>query len=857
MNKISYLLSLLFLSTNVAFGQVIYVDSSATGLNTGISWDNAFNDLQNALAIAQAGDSIWVVQGTYFPTDNLDRTISFNIPSGVKLFGGFQGSESNLQERDWDLYPTILSGDIGGVGDSTDNSYTVVYTEVHDTLTQVDGFIICDGNADDDEAVGAYSPFKFGGGVYVVSGSNDAGFNLTNCKLLDNTALYWGGGMFISGLSNSVGIQIKNSLFDSNTGTFGGGLYFTGDMSLISETYFKNTTFNANQSRDGYGSAVYLDHVFGNTVLGINSCIFSNNTVGDNIGGSSGGGALAFIRFGGVSETYLQVKNTEFVKNIGDGDASAIHIYYSSVGSDQTLIDGCVFEENKGGAVINNASTQGNLDNVFIVNNTKFVNNNSIAVSGDCNEINNCLFKNNSWNYGGSTMNNDFSTVINQCTFIKTDTTKRSGIWVGVPTQINNSLFYSAVPYTDTIIRGAAPVALNNCLLTAPTCDTSILMAEDTLLTCNNVITGVVPDFRDPANLDYRLTACSPGVDAGDNSLFDTTLYPIDVSGEPRVINGLIDIGAFESPVSIQLNSIQHVTCPGGMDGVVMPIFNGHAPFEYQWTTNNTLGNGIDSLVAGIYDLVITDSSGCTDSIMFELLEPELFDVVFETIPVTCPDGIDGLAEAFVSGGTASYEFLWSNGETDNVATNLSGGLQYLTVTDGNNCMHLDSVWITSPEAIMVEGDIVNATTSTSNDGRIEITTITGGTSPYSLEWSTGDTTNIIDELVSGDYILTVTDANDCVFTIGFLVSFLEGLDNVEKLKILVYPNPATNGVFVENITNESIRSVGLVNQLGQVTYLSNLTSGYIEFPNLVNGVYVLEIKTENGKLVKHLLILD
>ena len=89
-------------------------------------WATAFTDLQPALAAAGSGDEIWVAAGTYLPTSTTDRTISFAMKNGVAVYGGFDGTETMRSERNPAVNVTILSGDIGTPGVSSDNSYHVV-----------------------------------------------------------------------------------------------------------------------------------------------------------------------------------------------------------------------------------------------------------------------------------------------------------------------------------------------------------------------------------------------------------------------------------------------------------------------------------------------------------------------------------------------------------------------------------------------------------------------------------------------------------------------------------------------------------------------------------------------------------
>ena len=104
---------------------VIYVDDDATGANDGTSWADAYVELQSALAVAQAGDEIWVAAGIYLPdydvntqTHTGDRTASFQLVNNVALYGGLVGTEDpatfDLADRDFVANETVLSGDLAG-----------------------------------------------------------------------------------------------------------------------------------------------------------------------------------------------------------------------------------------------------------------------------------------------------------------------------------------------------------------------------------------------------------------------------------------------------------------------------------------------------------------------------------------------------------------------------------------------------------------------------------------------------------------------------------------------------------------------------------------------------------------------
>ena len=126
---------------------VIYVNAeNRKGPWTGNSWETAFKNVQDALSIAQKGSQLWVAQGVYTPTDTADRLVSFFMREDVELYGGFDGTEKELLQRNWGKNETILSGNIGDPGDSKVNSYHVV---VGADRAAIDGFTVTEGNGFD------------------------------------------------------------------------------------------------------------------------------------------------------------------------------------------------------------------------------------------------------------------------------------------------------------------------------------------------------------------------------------------------------------------------------------------------------------------------------------------------------------------------------------------------------------------------------------------------------------------------------------------------------------------------------------------------------------------------------------
>ncbi|GEM_PF-969887 len=222
----------------------LYVDIASPGpTHDGSSWDNAYADLQLALAAATSGDRILVADGTYKPTAGTDRNISFALKNGVSLLGGYAGyGAADPDARDVALYASILSGDIGVTGSKTDNSYHVVTGGSGITsATILDGITITAGNAN-----GSASPQNSGGGIYL----NLASPSIANCTFTGNWAYPWGAGMH----NEQSSPTLTNCTFSGNS-----TVYSAGKGGGISNSYSSPTLINCVFSRNSasYGAGVY------------------------------------------------------------------------------------------------------------------------------------------------------------------------------------------------------------------------------------------------------------------------------------------------------------------------------------------------------------------------------------------------------------------------------------------------------------------------------------------------------------------------------------------------------------------------------------------------------------------------
>lgn len=266
------------LAADVNMDGVIYVDSAATGANNGASWADAFTDLQDALAAAAYGDTLWLAGGTYYATADGDRSAHFDPPNGIALLGGFAGTESDAAERDWEANPTVISGDIGAPGDNSDNTFRLFILD-SDTLL-IDGLRV-EGCNNGNNPSGL--TIDNGGALHLT----DAMVRARNTIFSDHEKSIVFEGESVATLINSS-FEATHCVFFNNKGKT------LSARDTISNIRLQYCRFFDNQNPVVYGGAQWLDH-----------CIFYRNT-----GGSHG--LLAGIWPGG---TVGHITNCSFWKD--------------------------------------------------------------------------------------------------------------------------------------------------------------------------------------------------------------------------------------------------------------------------------------------------------------------------------------------------------------------------------------------------------------------------------------------------------------------------------------------------------------------------------------------------------------
>lgn len=245
-----------------SYATTYYVNAAASGTQNGLSWENAFTSLQTALSSVVYGDEIWVAAGQYKPTTSTTRTTAFVLRDGVNMYGGFAGNETSIAERNIAGNPTVLNGDIGQAGETSDNSYNVIRGSNITSTIELDGFRIMNGNCNGSSQTG-------GGLRYLTSLSGH--LFIKNCYFYSNRASSYGGALYIS--SSNVTIEKCEFISNQSSGN-GGAIYTFNNNDGYSNLVIRDSKFVGNVA---YSGAVHDNSAPYQSIL-IDRCIFTNNS---------------------------------------------------------------------------------------------------------------------------------------------------------------------------------------------------------------------------------------------------------------------------------------------------------------------------------------------------------------------------------------------------------------------------------------------------------------------------------------------------------------------------------------------------------------------------------------------------
>ena len=327
-----------------------------------------------------------------------------------------------------------------------------------------------------------------------------------------------------------------------------------------------------------------------------------------------------------------------------------------------------------------------------------------------------------------------------------------------------------------------------------------------------------------------------------------------DVNGCTEVDSITLNAPVLITPIAVISSNYngQNISCNGGNDGSIdLTITGGSGALTYNWDNGAGTNQDPTNLVAGTYNVTVTDANGCTETTSITLNEPTpvtgnaIITTNYNGFDVSCTGANDGAVNLTASGGTPTYTYLWDGGigvvEDPNT---LDTGVYNVTITDLNGCTGTTSVTLSGPAGldltVLVSSNFNGEDISCvgASDGAINLS-VSGGAMPYTYNWDNG-IGNVEDPngLVAGAYSVTVTDANGCS----------------NQASIVVNDPPAMGATIIESTpidcNGNSTGALDLTATGGVPPYVYNWDNGIgaTEDPtNLAAGTYNLTITDANG----------
>ena len=319
--------------------------------------------------------------------------------------------------------------------------------------------------------------------------------------------------------------------------------------------------------------------------------------------------------------------------------------------------------------------------------------------------------------------------------------------------------------------------------------------------------------------LDFGMTPLIPTQATSTASNLLAGIYNVQVTDSNGCQDTFNVILNNNNAPDIALDSIVNVSCFGECDGSIsVTLTGGTTPYSILWSSGGT--NEDDSnLCAGLDTIAVADANLCLSFEIYEVTEPEeLFITGIDVVSVVCGSNCDGELTVHAEGGSGPYSYSWSNGAVDSSITGLCAGLYNVTITDANGCTVEGSANVGGSAAMVLTVDSTNDATCTyTGDGNVFVT-ITGGTPGYTYSWMADDSTTFsaqdLNNVLSGTYMLTITDAAGCSINDTFIIDALNFVSVTAEDDIEVCPDSRGIAIVGEDSLATSVR---WLNELGIV----------------------------------------
>ncbi|MEM6719541.1 MAG: PKD domain-containing protein [Bacteroidota bacterium] len=287
-------------------------------------------------------------------------------------------------------------------------------------------------------------------------------------------------------------------------------------------------------------------------------------------------------------------------------------------------------------------------------------------------------------------------------------------------------------------------------------------------------ITGGTPTETAPGVFEYTYAWTGPnGFTSTDQNLssLEAGTYTLTVTDQNGCDDTLSVVITQPDEIFITFTSTEPLCFDDNNASItITSITGGSGSYTITWSN---LGEGMsqNNLSSGDYTITVTDSNNCTASVTVTIPPPISFTVAPVVQQISCFGANNGSINLNFQGGQEPIEFAWA--DDPNAGTernNLAPGAYTVNITDATPCSYTETFIIVEPAELILSGNITNALDcDDASSGAINLL-ISGGSEPYTVSWSNGETTEDLDSITAGDYVATVVDANGCDATASFTI---------------------------------------------------------------------------------------
>jgi len=304
-----------------------------------------------------------------------------------------------------------------------------------------------------------------------------------------------------------------------------------------------------------------------------------------------------------------------------------------------------------------------------------------------------------------------------------------------------------------------------------------------------------------------------------------------------------------EPPVlAVSLVSQTNILCFGDAIGTINASVTGGTPiqtasgdsYKYAWTGPNgytSSNRDLTGLRAGLYQLIVSDSHGCTAMLDVTITQPSELTVTVTKGLISCYSENNGKITLNISGGVKPYQIVWSNFGKGTVQENLSPGDYTVVVTDSNSCQK--TLVINMPEAPLfgISPVVKDITCYGAHNGSIKLNFV-GGTPPISFAWADDPNAGVErNNLGAGTYTITIHDAQPCDIVKKFVI---------QEPQPLVVSTDVTNALDCNNANSGAIHSL-VSGGTAPFTYLWSTGATTPDLINITGGNYKLTVTDAGG----------